>query len=475
MIVNLLSIYLLSIGAPGDPVRAAPLPSNKPVVLQTTISKYDGLKRMVSMPVGRREDIGVGDRCWVLRDGHIGGWGTIFFVTEAESVARLAGRTSGIETGWSAVVIRESGLSSLRDQLPDLVTLAGELTRLPPSRKTAWLNLGHLAGLAMDDSLLIRRNGIPIAKGRVALLEDDIALTTLQPLVGNAIPQSHDHIELWPAPSLKKLGRINTTVLAVQPDPEGALITMAGSASDGIAVGRLVDIYRGDKYVGVASVTDLAAPLSTAQLIEAASPQAPQVGDRVLVRPGPTPPPRPLSAAVFRITSDQYCLVAAGESDGIKVGDKFVVRRSDSQVPPRLIDIAELTVRTVKVEHCGAEVKLLGDGRSPLMTWDFADRMDLPETRWGAIGVVTRVEADSRSALADVEARSGLVRGQVVRWVPGNREESKEDRADHPYGAAIILEQLTDQAILYVPPGWGDVGGLDHASIEVPIKSDAKQ
>jgi len=109
------------------------------------------------------------------------------------------------------------------------------------------------------------------------------------------------------------------------------------------------------------------------------------------------------------------------------------------------------------------------------MTWDFADRMDLPETRWGAIGVVTRVEADSRSALADVEARSGLVRGQVVRWVPGNREESKEDRADHPYGAAIILEQLTDQAILYVPPGWGDVGGLDHAGIEVPIKSDAKQ
>lgn len=439
------------------------------VVLKAGITAQDPQRRTVAIGLGREAGVGVGDPFWIVSDSRVYGRGTVFLLTDAACVGRLSSSPVEAPEARTALIVRRSGLAALRDQLPEPVTLRGELTRLPPGRRSGWLNLGRTTGLRIEDPVLVRRDGIPIARGRIALLEDETALTTLQPLVGNALPQSGDAIELWPGPAFRRDGRLNTAVLAVQAHSEGALITLAGTAEDGLAIGRLVDLHRGDDYVGVAAVTEIGEPLSVAQMIESASRQAPLVGDTAVVRPSPTPPLKPLSAAVFRVASDQYCLVAAGESDGVALGDKFVVRRPDSRRPTGLLEIAELTVKTVKVEHCGADVKPLGDAENKLTTWDFAERVGLPFVRWQEIGVVKQVDKKAQSAILDLEAASGPIRGQLVRWLPAVQEQTGASGGKRTAGAAIVIHLMPNQAMLYVPTGWGSPGQLEHARVEVPV------
>ncbi|HOW72320.1 MAG TPA: hypothetical protein PKY77_17100 [Phycisphaerae bacterium] len=463
----ILTMTILAPVAQADPPRSTS--AGHGVVLKAGITAQDPQRRTAAIGLGREAGVRVGDPFWIVSDSRVYGRGSIFLITDTACVGQLTSNPVEAPEARTALIVRRAGLAALRDQLPEPATLRGQLTRLPPGRRTGWLNLGRACGLREEDPLLVRREGIPIARGRIALLEDDIALTTLQPLVGNALPQPGDGLELWPAPALRRNGQLNSAVLAVQAHREGALVTLAGTAEDGLVIGRLVDLYRGSEYVGVAVVTAISEPLSVAQMIESASRQAPEVGDTAIIRPSPAPPLKPILAAVFRVAPDQYCLVAAGESDGVAIGDKFIVRRPDPKAPSRPLEIAELTVKTVKVEHCGADVKPLGDGESKLAIWDFAERVGQPVPRWQGIGAVREVDTQARTAILDADASSVLIRGQMVRWLPVAQESSKGSPGGQAPGAALLIHPMLNQAMLYVPPGWGRPEQLEHARIEVPV------
>lgn len=454
-------------GSSSQADRRVPVAAPRPPVLDAEVIRHEPAKGLLAFKAGSQAGLAVGDRFWVVSDSEVRGWGTVFLVTAGESVGRLAGPIAGVTESDRVVVARADGWGAWRDRLPEGVTLRGRLERLPPGRHTAWLDLGQRVGMRVGDRLLVRRNNIPLARGVVTLLQDDCALAALQPVVGNALSEAGDSVELWPAPAERALGRVNSTVLDVQPDRLGRLITLVGAVEDGLMPGRLVDLCRDGGYVGVAEVVEVSDPLSVAQMIESASAQVPEVGDRAVMRSGSEPPLRPLLAAVFKVDSEDYCLVAAGEGDGIRVGEVLRVRRSSPEDPARLQDVAELTVQTVKVDHCGADVRMLSDTR--LMVWDFAERVTPPWSRWLPLGVVRHIEEAGRWALADVDPRTPLSRGDVVRW-EGTFAEGHSVGPERPYpGAAVVMQVMKDQILLFVPHGWGDTRQLARARVEVRV------
>lgn len=442
-------------------------PAGAPVLLEATVVERHHEQDMVALSIGREAGVGVGDSFWVFDQSQISARGSVFLVTPDACVGRLAISVGKVVVGASALILQEASLHMSREVLPENVTLRGRLLNLPPGRRTAWVDLGRRAGLRLGDSLLVGRNGIPIARGRVSLLEDETALATLQPLVGNTLSQPGDTVGLWPEPYQQRLGRVNSTVLDVRSDPEGALVTLVGSAADGLQEDRLVDLFRDGNYVGVAVLVEISDPLSVARIIESACAQMPEVGDRAIVRSDPGPPVRPLAAAVFRVVEGDYCLLAAGESDSVRIGEKFIIRRSDPEDSARTWPVAQLTVQTVKVHHSGCNIRLLGDSKTRLMPWDWAEREKPPWPHWVTAGVVKQVDQTARLAVVYIDTSISLARGQVVRWVPPAQADQTARAHDLLPGAAIVLNVTSNKAHIYVPSGWGDIEHLNHACVQV--------
>jgi len=151
-------------------------------------------------------------------------------------------------------------------------------------------------------------------------------------------------------------------------------------------------------------------------------------------------------------------LLAAGESDGVQVGEKLVVRRPDPVDASSSRPVAELTVRTVKVDYAGAHIRpLVADGVR-VTRWEIAERCLPKRLEFRPIGTIEKVDFKSRSAVARIDERSAIITpGQVVRWMPSGEK---------PPGAAIVLRCTGARAILYVPPGWGDLRDAPDARVE---------
>jgi hypothetical protein len=359
------------------------------------------------------------------------------------------------------VVLGPEGLATLRDGLPVEVSIGGEVERASPGRRTAWISPGRDAGLLENDSVLVRRGDIPIARGRIALLDDAAALCRLTPVVGNALSEPGDRVELWPAPGWRRRGQLNTVVLDVNSDGETHRVTLIGTQSDGVAEGRLVDLYRAGEYVGVASVTRVGDPLSQAELVEPATRVPPAVGDLALVRLRAVGQTRPLSAAVFRV-EDDYCLLAAGETDGVQVGEEFVVRRrrddrsaaDDATGEMEGAVIARLVISTVKIDYSGAHIERASPTSPRVQRWDVAERPGTSTDPWKALGTVERAGFASRTAWVTASAPAPPP-GQVVRWKGGDAQ-----------GGGVVIHRAASSVLIYVPPGWGDVDHLDGAAVE---------
>ena len=116
-------------------------------VLETTVAEHGPEQAIVALAVGRDAGVAVGDYFWVFDDADVAAVGTVYFVTGKQAVGRLAGPfgpgDSGgrIPTGRPAVVFREPALSALRDRLGPGVTVRGRIARVPPARRTAWLDI----------------------------------------------------------------------------------------------------------------------------------------------------------------------------------------------------------------------------------------------------------------------------------------------------------------------------------------------
>lgn len=439
-------------------------------VLETTVAGVAPDRGVVALSAGSRDGVEVGDQFWVFNEGRIDASGRIQFVSPGGSAGTAEGAAE-VKTGQAATILRSAALSSYRDGLPPEMTIRGQIARVAPARGTAWLDLGARSGLKTGDRILIRRMAqghleVPLARGRVETVRDQTALVVLEPLVGNTLPQPEDTAELWPSPADRRMGRVESMVLATQPASEAGgdlSLTLVGSADDGIEKGRLVDLFRGRQYIGHATIVEVGDRNSTAIMFNAGRRQRAAEGDRAWIRPPPGPPARPLRAAIFQIISTptgDVAQIAAGETDGVTEGEKFVVRHTDPGDPTIRTEVAELTIQHVQNDFSTASIP--PHQRQNVRLWDFAERRSPALPDWREIGMITRVMPESSSAVADVEERSTATVGRIVRCMP--EEPAAPDAVRRP-AAAIVINRHGLEATLYVPPGWGNVQELVNARV----------
>jgi hypothetical protein len=367
--------------------RSEPVLASVLVSTQVLDMQEDG--DLVSLAAGLDEGVHVDGQFWVFGPEGVAADGQIRLTTPARSVGKSRLPAAEPLTNRSAVVLDPAQFGRFRDFLPESVSLQGTVLRAAPGRQTAWIDLGHRQGLRDGDGILVRRLGLPIARGRVELLDADRALIALQPLVSNALAETGDPVELWPGPGDQRQGRFTSAVLDVRPGSDGPRLTLVGTAQDGLRVGCMVDLYRLGRYVGVAVIEQAGDPLSVARLIEAASVQSPQVGDIAVVRPGPHASGFPLGAAIFKVADGQYALVAAGESDGVQVGERWIVRRPLLEDPTRWRAVAKLEIQAAHVNHFGATIHLLEAEADRVLPWEWAERPDPPWPHWVSVGHVS--------------------------------------------------------------------------------------
>jgi hypothetical protein len=440
-----LPILLTAVGVAAQTTRQA---DSLPAVLTTKAGEYNAQRALVSLGVGRQDGVALGDRFWLFNQDSVSGTGVVYLVTDAQSVGRLTFTSKGVAAKQPAAILRGQALTSLRVRMEPDVSIRGRVVRVPPARRTLWVDFGQRSGCRPGDPVVIRRYNVPIARGRLEIADEEVSLAEVRPLVGNAVPEPGDEAAVWPPSGIDDRVRFSSTVLDVSPGREGRMITIVGNAADGLVENRLVDLYRGDRYVGVAAIRQVSDPLSEASMIEPASRGVPEVGDTALVRLKPGDPPKPLTAVIFRVAND-YCLLAAGESDGVQMNEKFIVHGPQPGDPEATREIAELTIRTVKVDYSGAYSRSLVADGAQVRVWDMAERrLSSPPPEPRAVGQIIQVHGDSRTLIAGIDPDSGLTGGQVVRWMPPPASERQP-------GAGVIVYLLKDKAILYVPPAWG--------------------
>jgi hypothetical protein len=160
--------------------------------------------------------------------------------------------------------------------------------------------------------------------------------------------------------------------------------------------------------------------------------------------------------AVFQITED-YCLLATGEADGIKRGETFLVRRQDPSDATFWHDVAQLTIKKVELDYSGAQVKPLTSQVAGLTVWDMAERQVSGIEQWRTVGIVESTDAASRTAMTAVNTGSAVAVGDVVSWMPDG---------DGAIGGAVVIRREPDRLVLHVPPGWGDMAALPRARVD---------
>ncbi len=456
MAVVLAGISIVS--ATGQPIS----PSNTKALFPTQVYDSSPLQGIVALQGGHNANIQIGDKAWIFLEHKQPVGGIIFFVSNQRCACRLnASLSEPVASNTPAVIARRRYMPDIQTYLPIGLTIYGKVTASFPDQQQAWINLGRFSGLRKKDNILIRRKSIPIARGEIVGVENEKALLTFQPMVRNALPRPDDTAELWPAPGNARSQNINTYIIAVRTNEDGRTeIVIPGTAADGFSTNRFANAFRNGRYIGAVLIEQIGDPLSVGRWIPSLSCEKPQAGDEVILRPPPDTIAYPLSAAVFRIDDDGYCLVATGEQDNIKHGETFIIRRPKPDIPTLWQDIAALNVTKLNVDYSAGYVHALSSNNPPVQPWNLADRLKAPSFQYQPAGKISAIQPGMRSALVD---NINLQQGEIVRWVPS---KTKDEIPIQRIGAGLIVGSNTTGAILYVPPGWGDVSLLPYARID---------
>ncbi len=415
---------------------------------------------VVVLEAGRQAGLAPGDRVAVVDGEDITSVitaGEIVSIEDAKATARLADRlpvtieaegatTRSASTRTAAVpdphfhafVVPAQAVIRGKHAMPTETTITATAASVGPGHRQVWLDAGRAAGFEEGDTVWIRRDGFPIACGRIVEVLDRTALVQPRPLVTNAIPDIGDQVELWPSAAMKRTGRPETVVMDVAPNEEGATLTLAGARRDGLKPERPMELFDGDRYVGLAGITTSSDRLCLARSLRAFCATQPTVGLRAVGRPTATRPSAPLAARLFDVRQN-YVLISAGNSDGVAIGQTFAVVQGGKTV-------ARLEVRVVEMDFAGADVLPSEDGQPPaeLKKWDLAVREPRPPEPAAPIGSTTAVW------------RSGEWAAAVVRDSPGPIEPETVLRiATSPPTAAIVVHAAGSRLLLYIPPGWG--------------------
>ena len=431
------------------------------VVLTPPIERIDHETNLVSLNAGAEQGLTLGDPVWLTDMNTLHAAGHLTQIAPTSSVAQID-RLPDDPSSLRLSVLARSRLERTRDDWPASTTLHGTLARLAPGRLTGWMNLGEASGLRIGDSFLVHRETkgkhIPIARAELQSFTSHAGLVTLEPLVSNAVPEPGDSVELFPEPFERALGSFNSVVMAVEKDGGALDVRIIGATHDGLELERLIDVWRDGQLVGTATIVSLDDPLSRARMIDAATATTPEIGDRVTARPTTGTPNQPLRAPVFKV-EDNLCLLATGEVDGVRVDDRFSVYAAAQEDDAPRRRLAELTVYTVKVDYCGARIVRGDVDTDPIERWAMAVRDAPAWPSWETTGIVRETSGRTRHMIADIQPDSPLAPGDVVRWMP-------DSDLRRPYGLAIVIAVMHTEALLAVPPGWGNVKIAPRAAIQ---------
>ncbi len=428
----------------------------EPSVVVAPVSGVSQIEPVAAIRAGRRQGIAMGDRAAIVDGTRIIATGEVFLLDDTGCAVRLSTplpadttdttpatrpfstATRPYNAALRAVLVPASFVARAKAAMPAGTTIVAATVGTGPGRRQLWIDVGGLGGLAENDSVWIRRDDFPIARGRVVLVMPRTALVQPRPLVTNAVPDIGDLVDLWPSPAMRRTNRPETIVMEVTPTGEGASLKLAGARRDGLRPGRQLELYDGEAYVGLAGVVTSSDRLCIARSMRAFCTTQPTVGLRAIARAADPDGAAPLAARVFDVRSG-YVLIAAGGADGVQPGQTFAVIREGNTV-------ARLEAKTVEVDFTSAVVLPAEDGEPPqsIEKWDVAVREPIPRSPIIRIGTVTGVWRGGDWIIGAMTTADNRVRpGDVLRIA-----------AETPV-AAIVAVHEAGKAVLYVPPGWG--------------------
>jgi len=410
-----------------------------PAVYVSTVVDMLPAESLVSIRGGSRQGLAVNDPVSVVDGARVVDTGQVMRVDAEQAMVRLGSSSVANQAlaGKRAIVIPGSRLSEAKRRMPADTTPRGRVVVVGPASRQMWIDLGQASGLTADDNVWLLRDDYPIAQGRVARVLERSSLVLVRPLVSNTMSDIDDIVELWPSPAMRRTGRSESIIMAAKPNPDGAELTMAGSAREGFEPERQVELLNGAEYVGLAGITTASDRLCVAQSLRAFCTTQPTAGLHAKVRPPRKASDGRLEARLFDVRPG-YVLISAGERDGVEIGQIFLVMREGKPV-------IRLLVKAVKEDFAGAEPMKETDEETSIepIQWDRVVRDPVPAD---PVRVIGEVEAVARGGqwvtLSLAEAGRPSV-GDVVRI------------RTQPPTAALITVIGVEQGVLYVPPGWG--------------------
>ena len=96
--------------------------------------------------------------------------------------------------------IRPDALGMLLDRWPTDAALRARLDRVGPAARSVWVRAGSAHGVRNGDSWWLHRNGQPLARLDVRLVEIDVCFCGVVPLVSGFHLSGDERVALWPAP-----------------------------------------------------------------------------------------------------------------------------------------------------------------------------------------------------------------------------------------------------------------------------------
>jgi hypothetical protein len=420
--------------------------------LEVTEVVSDGQSAVISRP--REEEVVLGQTVLFLAGAEPMARGTLSAQTNQRALVTINHLAVLPTPGDAAVFIPGDLGRRLRAQLPETARLWGRILAVDDETKRCRLSLKPEDGFQTGDRLLALRNDYPIARVDLRRLDADLAEADYVPLVANAHPEAGDQVRLAQTPQARRSGRLHARILRVEDIGSDQEVWFPLEDDAGVRSGDCWIAREGGDYVGVLRLREFRGPFAVGVTINAAGRRPLRVGDVVWrrvprdVREGRTP------LQIFRVEGD-YCLLNAGEEDGVTHGARLSVYR-------RGMLIGRVVISTVKVDFCGARLESqilveasgdtdehlrlsannVSDTVFPILAVGddayLADGQPLPEP----LGFV----ADVRQGLGTVKVglssgRTSVCEGDVLEIV------------GDPWSAVgIVIAATGEEAVLFVPP-----------------------
>jgi hypothetical protein len=240
-----------------------------------------------------------------------------------------------------------------------------------------------------------------------------------------------------------KAGLLTSHVLHADSASNEPLITIAGGAETGLELGDQIEIRRANDYIGLGRIIRADEQLAQVRMTDAFTRLPPMQGDRAVQRGNRTDLAADLpgqSGRIFRIEGD-YCLINLGEQNGIERGDRLAVVHRGAKV-------AELIVKTVKVDYCGANFN-----RQPpeiISAWDEVFLEPFRTSPHIQMGTTERVTGSGQCRqVALTEFAPNLTPGRILLLGPAAVADEDSFEA-----AALVLHVAGKRAILWTPDAW---------------------